>query len=78
MLSQKNEHNKEQAMYYLSRTLVDYEVKYVYMEKVCLAIICIMKKLRHYMLNHTTYVITKSNPLRYMMNKTYQKIRISK
>ena len=30
MLAQKNEHNKEQVVYYLSRTLVDYEIKYVY------------------------------------------------
>ena len=78
MLAQKNEYNKEQAIYYLSWTLVDYELKYVYMEKLCLAIVFAAKKLRHYMLNHTTYVIAKVNPLRYMMNKTYQNTRIAK
>jgi len=78
ILAQKNELNKEQAIYYLSRTLVDYELKYVYMEKLCLAIIFATKKLRHYMLNHTTYVIAKADPLRYMMNKTYQNTRTSK
>ena len=30
------------------------------------------------MINHTTYVITKVDPLRYMMNKTYQNTRTSK
>ena len=78
MLAQKNEHNKEQVVYYLSRTLVDYEIKYLYMEKLCLAIILATKKLRHYMLNHTTYVIAKVDPLKYMMNKTYQNTRTSK
>jgi len=36
------------------------------------------KKLRHYMLNHTTYVISKADLLKYMMNKTYQTTRKSK
>jgi len=58
--------------------LVDYELKYVYMEKLCLAIVFATKKLRHYMLNHTTYVIAKVDPLRYMMNKTSQNMRTSK
>lgn len=75
MLTQKNECNKEQAIYYLNQTLVDYKVKYAYMEKLYLAIIFIMKKLRHYMLNHTTHVILKIDPLEYMMNKTYQNTR---
>jgi len=48
------------------------------MEKLCLAIIFAMKKLRHHMLNHTTYVIAKVDPLKYMRNKTYQNIRTSK
>lgn len=48
------------------------------MEKLCLAIIFVMKKLRHYMLNHTTYVIAKADPLKYMMNKTYQNTTTSK
>ena len=76
MLAQKNE--QEQVVYYLIQTLVDYEIKYVYKEKLGLAIIFTTKKLRHYMLNHTTYVIAKVDPLKYMMNKTYQNTRTSK
>lgn len=48
------------------------------MEKLCLAIIFVTKKLRHYMLNHTTYVIPKAYPLMYTMNKTYKNTRKSK
>ena len=65
-------------MYYLSRKLMDYEIKYVYMENLCLTIIFTIKKIKHYMLNHTTYVIAKGDPLRYKMNKTYQNTRTSK
>ena len=45
MLAQKNEHDKGQAIYYLSRTLVSYEIKYIYLEKLCLAIVFATKKL---------------------------------
>ena len=41
------------------------------MEKLCLAIVFVKNKMRYYMLNHTTYVIAKANPLKYMMSKTY-------
>jgi len=78
MLSQKNESNKEQAIYYLIQTLIDYKIRYVYMEKLCLVIVFAIKKLRYYMLNHTNYMITKVDPLKYMMNKTYQNTRTSK
>jgi len=71
MLTQKNENNKEKAIYYLSRTLVGYEIKYVYMKKLSLVVVFAKNKLRHYMLNHTTYVITKPDSLKYMMNKIY-------
>lgn len=57
MLAQKNDMNKEQAIYYISRTLVDYEIHYVHIEKLCLAIVFATRKLRHYMLNHNTYVV---------------------
>jgi len=78
MLYQKNKNNKEQTLYYLSRTLVGYEIKYVYLKKLCLTFVFATKKLRHYMLNHTTHVIVKEDPLKYMMNKTYQNARTSK
>ena len=78
MLAQKNQQAKEQAAYYLSRTLIDYELRYIYMEKVCLIVVFVAKKLRHYMLNHTTYVISKEDPLKYMMSKMYHNSRMAK
>lgn len=78
MLAQKKQQAKEQAVYYLSRTLIDYEVRYIYIEKVCLAMVFAAKKLRHYMLNHTTYVISKEDPLKYMMSKTYHNSHTAK
>ena len=78
MLAQKNESNKEQAIYYLNQTFVVYEIRYLYLEKLCLVMVFANKKLRYYMLNQTTYVIAKANPLKSMMNKTYKNSRTSK
>jgi len=72
MLAQKNEHNKDKDIYYLILTLVSYEIKYMYMEKLYLVVFLTTKKLRHYMLNHTSYVIAKVDPLKYMMNINHQ------
>lgn len=77
MLAQKNK-GKEQAIYYLSRTFVDYETRYIHLKKLYLTVIFATKKLRYYMLNNTTYVIAKEDPLKYMMNKTYHNVRTSK
>lgn len=69
MLIQNNEQAKEQAIYYLNRTPMVCELKYVYIDKVCLEIIFANNKLKHYILNHTTYMIFRADPLKYMMRK---------
>lgn len=66
--------NKDQAIYYLIQILV----VTIYLEKLCLAMVFVTKKLSYYMLNQNTYIITKANPLKYMINKTYQNARTSK
>lgn len=78
MLVQKNENNKVQSIYYIIQALVSYEIKYVYLEKLCLVVVYTTKKLRYYILNHTMYVIAKVDPLKYMMNKNYQNVRTFK
>lgn len=71
MLVQKNEQANKHAIYYLSHTLVNYEIKHIYIEKVFLVVVFATKKLLYYMLNHTMYVISRVDPLKYMMSKTY-------
>lgn len=48
MLCQKDDENKERAIYYLSKNLVDYETRYTLMEKLFFGIIFATEKLRHY------------------------------
>lgn len=56
MLAHKNKQAKEQAIYQLNQTLVEYEIKCIYIEKVYLVVVFVAKKLWYYMLNHTTYI----------------------
>jgi len=47
--AQENSKGKERALYYLSWTLVEAELNYSLIEKMCLALIFAVQKLRHYM-----------------------------
>ncbi|XP_020678337.2 uncharacterized protein LOC110096641 [Dendrobium catenatum] len=69
LLAQENEEGKENALYYLSRRLIPAELKYPAMEKQCLALIFAVQKLRHYMLSHKISLISRVNPLQYLMTR---------
>ncbi|XP_022895322.1 uncharacterized protein LOC111409511 [Olea europaea var. sylvestris] len=78
LLAQVNEEGKENALYYLSRTLVGAEMKYSPIEKMCLALIFAAKKLRYYMLSHTINLVSKIDPLKYIMSRPILSGRIGK
>ena len=48
ILAQEGESKMEHAMYYLSKKLLQYEANYSLVEKTCLAVIWVTKKLRYY------------------------------
>ncbi|KAL0368461.1 UNVERIFIED_CONTAM: Transposon Tf2-12 polyprotein [Sesamum calycinum] len=48
LLAQKNDEGKENALYYLSRMMTPNELKYSPIEKLCLALIFSIQKLKHY------------------------------
>ena len=47
LLAQQNDEGKENSFYYLSRTLNGAKLKYSLIEKICLVLIFVVKKLRH-------------------------------
>ena len=49
LLAQNNDQGHEQAIYYLSRTMIGAEHRYNPIEKECLALIFIVQKVRHYL-----------------------------
>ena len=44
MLAQYDDHGKERAIYYLSKKMLDYELKYTTIEKTCLALVWVTKE----------------------------------
>ena len=74
LCAEENEESKERALYYLNRTLVGAELHYSSIEKMCLALMFAMQKLRHYMQAHTLRVISKANPVKYIMSRPVKRI----
>ena len=69
LLAQNNDQGYEQAIYYLSRTMIGVEHRYNLIEKECLALVFTVQKMRHYLVGQTIHVISKVNPLRLHMTK---------
>ncbi|GLU07027.1 hypothetical protein SLE2022_240070 [Rubroshorea leprosula] len=78
LLAQENSKKQEQAVYYLSRSLSQTEVKYSSVEKLCLALFFAAIKLRHYLLYSEVYVISKTDVIKYMLSRPLLRGRIGK
>ncbi|KAI5347444.1 hypothetical protein L3X38_015323 [Prunus dulcis] len=78
LLVQDNKEGKEQAIYYLSRTLIEVKRKYFVIERLCLALYFTAVKLRHYMLRFTIYIIAKTDLIQYMQTRPMLRGRIGK
>jgi len=69
---------KERVIYYLSRRLVDAEMRYSAIEKLCLCSYFSCIKLRHYLLSVEFTVICKDDVVRYMLSMPIMSGRIGK
>jgi len=78
LCAQENEEGKERALYYLSRTLVGVELHYSPIEKMCLALMFVVQKLRHYLQAHKVRVISKADPVKYILSRPVLSGRLAK
>jgi len=69
LCAQENEEGKERALYYLSRKLLGAKLHYSLIEKMCLALMFVVQKLRHYMQAHTIRVISKADSIKYILSR---------
>ena len=70
ILGQQDETGKkEYAIYHLSKRFTDCELRYSMLEKTSCAMAWAEKRLRQYMLNHTTWLISKMDPIKYIFEK---------
>jgi len=60
---------KERAVYYLSKKFTACEMNYSLLERTCCALVWASHRLRQYMLSHTTWFISKMDPVKYIFEK---------
>ena len=60
---------KEYVIYYLNKKFTDCETRYSMLEKTYCALAWDAKRLRQYMLNPTTWLISKMDPIKYIFEK---------
>jgi hypothetical protein len=68
VLVQLGDDNHEHVIYYVSKNLSGPPLKYKHEEKLALAVVPAVQKLRHYILLRTTKVVTDSNPMQYLLS----------
>ena len=78
LLAQKNEKEKEKALYYLSRKVTGVELRYSPIEKMCLALFFSIKKLRHYMQAHVIHLVAKIDPVKYVLSRSITSSQLAK
>ncbi|CAM8896658.1 unnamed protein product [Rhodiola kirilowii] len=78
MCAQETGERKERPLYYLSRTLVGAELNYSPIEKICLALVFAVQKLRHYIQAHTVHVVSKADPIKYILSRPVLSGRLAK
>ena len=69
---------KEQVIYYLSKKFMDYESRYSPLKKICCALAWTAQRLRQYMLYHTTWLIAKLDPIKFIFEKPSLSGRIAR
>jgi hypothetical protein len=69
---------KEHIITHLSRCLIDTEIRYSFIEKLCLSLFYACSKLRHYLLSSTCVVACQVDVIRHMLQQTILNGRIRK
>ena len=67
MLAQFDDSGKERAIYYLSKRMLEYECKYIMIERLYLALVWATRRLRHYVTEYSILLVL--NPLRYLFDR---------
>ena len=49
--------------------MLEYEMRYVMIERLCLALVWATRRLRHYMTEYSVYLISRLDPLKYLFDR---------
>ncbi|PKI73962.1 hypothetical protein CRG98_005638 [Punica granatum] len=79
MIGQEDESTRtERAIYYLNKKFTEGESNYPEIEKMCCALVWVMQRLRRYTLYHTISLLSKADPLRYLLDSPSSMRNIAK
>ena len=67
LIAQEDGGGIEQLVYYISRALKDTETCYPRAKIACLAIVCVLQRLRHYFLAYEVWLMTKSHAIKALL-----------
>ena len=69
MLAQLDDSGRERDIYYLSKRMLEYETRYIMIERFCLALVWATRRLRHYMTKYSVQLVSRLDPLRYLFDR---------
>ena len=69
MRTQHDDSGKEQAIYYLSKRMLEYEMRYVMIKRLCVALVWATRRSRHCMIEYSVCLISRLDPLWYLFDK---------
>jgi hypothetical protein len=69
VLVQEDDSSQEHIIYYLSHGLIGPELNYSHVEKLSLAVVHVVQRLRHYILLRKTIVVVNVNPFQYILTQ---------
>ena len=78
VLVQEYDDGHEHVIYYLSRNFLDPETLYAHVEKLALAVVQAIQHFLHYILLCTVMVISKCNPMTYILSRQFLGEKYSK
>ena len=68
-VSSADDLGKDRAIYYLSKRMLEYETRYIVIERYCLALVLATRRLRHYMTEYSVHLVSRLDPLRYLFDR---------
>ena len=69
MIAQLDDSGKERVVYYLSKRMLEYECRYIMIERLRLALVWATRRLRHYVTEYSILLVSRLDPLRYLFDR---------
>ena len=69
LLAKLNDSGKERAIYYLSKRMLEYDCRYIMIERLFLVLVWATRRLRHYVTKYSILLVSRLDLLRYLFDR---------